>query len=471
MSDINTSKLNIYSKTILDYLHTLSNNLDISLKEHINITHPILNELNKHIDFVFSDDINNLIVNEIKKSKKIFIKKLHSSQQDSLIYILFKKCIKYKEIKELIESQINNKINDFTSHQDFHNWYRNVQHMINFEDIMKITHKHNITELIEIFSILLVSDNPRDILHDILYFNPFVSLDNVIFSEVVDLYRIDIIYENINITVYYKTTINDCTFLHDILRIVLLYRHITEYKNEINVRILMSNRKKVFSSNRHDILLTPMNINSGSSMRGEWVNVWRGEEMEKVLMHELQHFFRFDFYILDNGYKQLEQQIYNLFNINLDRINESYNETVAGIINMLYQTKKYNLKLNKVYHYEMLYLLLQSSKILLYLNNYNMNTTYEDIYNIDIKQTTSALSYYIIKTIIFYDINNFLSLMQDFNLKCNTKEHIDKYNTYITQLIKQDNIKTHVNNILQFIKQDNKINYCLRTLRMCVLSN
>ena len=35
--------------------------------------------------------------------------------------------------------------------------------------------------------------------------------------------------------------------------------------------------------------LSPINVNSGSAIRGDIVTVWRDEEIEKVLIHEIQH--------------------------------------------------------------------------------------------------------------------------------------------------------------------------------------
>ena len=64
--------------------------------------------------------------------------------------------------------------------------------------------------------------------------------------------------------------------------------------------------------------------------------IWRKEEFYKVLIHELTHYFGVDFYITDNIYKKLEKHFGELINIlGVDRINESYTETIALTIHSI----------------------------------------------------------------------------------------------------------------------------------------
>ena len=87
--------------------------------------------------------------------------------------------------------------------------------------------------------------------------------------------------------------------------------------------------------------LTPVNINSGSTLPGHFINLWRDEELYKVLIHELVHTFFLDF--RDDG--TIEPYIRTHFGIEIDSpvyIWESYTEFIAIIIHSIYISKTVN---------------------------------------------------------------------------------------------------------------------------------
>jgi hypothetical protein len=178
--------------------------------------------------------------------------------------------------------------------------------------------------------------------------------------------------------------------------------------------------------------MTPLNINSGSSLRGKFVNIWREEELEKVLFHEIQHFYNCDFHILDNGYNELSSFIKQTFSINGDdKVNESINEVMAIIIHMIYQSIKLNIDLTIIYSYEMYFTMIQIAKIIVYYDG----DSYDDLFkknenSITFKQTTSVLSYYVIKGLLLFHINETLDFLHSNQLKCSDKDNIMKLKLY-----------------------------------------
>ena len=99
--------------------------------------------------------------------------------------------------------------------------------------------------------------------------------------------------------------------------------------------------------------LSPININSGSAMRGIIVTVWRDEEIEKVLIHEIQHYLYCDFNVGTKEADYVTGIVNKYFKISgIDSVNESYNESMAHIISMCYQSCKLNMDIKKIYDYE-----------------------------------------------------------------------------------------------------------------------
>jgi len=142
-------------------------------------------------------------------------------------------------------------------------------------------------------------------------------------------------------------------------------------------------------------------------------------------------------------------------------VNESYNETLAHILNMCYQSCKLNISINKIYNYEMIFLLLQTTKILKKFNATKLSK------NIIFKQTTSVLSYYVIKTYLFYNINKTIDLINEFELKC-IGNNIKKYGDYLDKILKLTDINSIINKISIIL---DKIDDCFikKTLRMTAI--
>jgi hypothetical protein len=287
-------------------------------------------------------------------------------------------------------------------------------------------------------------------------------------------------YDNINIALIYETEQKDISIIRiNIIRIIKIMDQINKEFNKHNqdkyrINILLTPLRKKFS--KEEITLTPMNINSGSALSGSFVNVWRIEELEKVLIHELQHYLHFDYHVFDKYYKDVNEVIKKHFKLSDDnnksnKSNESYNETLAAIINMCYQSSKYNVKINKIYEYEIKFLIFQSLKIIKHFNNIKSDYNILDIQFI---QTTSCLSYYILKCILFFNIIDFLGFLKDNGIKC-IGDNIRNYATFLDKTLSSDKIKNLNELISELDENVNKLNvkddFLKNTLRMSAISN
>jgi hypothetical protein len=159
------------------------------------------------------------------------------------------------------------------------------------------------------------------------------------------------------------------------------------------------------------------------------INIFRQEEWFKVLIHESFHAFGLDFSELDNTPYDGSSEIIKLFPLASDvNLFETYCEMWAEIFNILFivyfNSKNINMNFqknkakimmeieNRIQN-ERLFSLFQCAKV---LNHYSLE--YKELYersleaenerNTKYKERTNVLSYYIIKSIFMFFINDFL---------------------------------------------------------------
>lgn len=191
-----------------------------------------------------------------------------------------------------------------------------------------------------------------------------------------------------------------------------------EIKEILNITIFLTKFQKKFSNENSIIGIN--NVNSGCTIKmdnflGEII-IWRIEECEKVLIHELIHALGLDFH---EQTPSVLNKIYNTYDISSKKyINlfEVYTETWAVIFNTY--NNSYNLGnkqfLKDYYWWESYYSIVQSVKILKYFGyskfdecQFYCSTTFK-IKTLKFKQGTSVLSYYIFKSLLLYNIDKFI---------------------------------------------------------------
>lgn len=203
------------------------------------------------------------------------------------------------------------------------------------------------------------------------------------------------------IGIKHKTT--DCS------KYLKIYLFLTDFKKNIN----------------NDNILGPNNSNSGFTYAcaiDNTICIFRKEEILKVLIHETFHALGLDFSHKAVNVKRKMSNIYNIkskFNIS-----ETYSELWATIINSLFFIY-FKLKIqNKIKFFKKSLILLnletsfsiyQSTKILKNMNlNYN-NILKKNNYECKFKEKTNIFCYYILKSILLINLQEFLELCKNHN--------------------------------------------------------
>ena len=458
--------MNKYSLKIIDFINNIKNkeNLSIYSKlQNINSENGLLLKIRKIIEEVLKDNKNKK--DNIKFNKETFsLGKLHNDEYP-YIYLFFRE---YFNI---------NKEMTFNDFKDFVIWYNNNQHTIDYEAIYSKIKSNK--ELVSMFNNLFQTGKDRENLHDMLHKNCFVGLDTIHYSEITELNKVEIIIIDYptTITLYYEN--NYSTFkLNEIVNNILIIVTIM-YKinneiikgkvNKLNLNILLGKQRKyIYNTNN----FSPININSGSCMRGVFVNVWREEELEKVLFHEILHFFKCDFHEYHNKYSELREFIGKTFDIDGDdKVNESLNEIMANCINMQYQSIKLNMSLDLIYSYEIYFSLFQIAKIISFYKGQDYESIFKSNPNhITFKQTTSVLSYYIIKGLLLFNINQTLDFLNKNSLSFDNSTQIISFKDFLEKIINDKSPAIIINKFIKIVNNLDYDKFIYRTMRMSAIN-
>jgi len=165
-----------------------------------------------------------------------------------------------------------------------------------------------------------------------------------------------------------------------------------------------------------------INVNTGFTFpcksKNE-INVYRREEWFKVLIHETFHNLGLDFSHYDCS--KIDEKVLTIFPVNSEvRLCETYCETWAEILNVMFIVFNPNTstgtlvkKTEKYMDLERTFSLFQAAKVLkhfglTYKQLYERNESAHMARKMRYKENTPVLSYYIIKSLLMYKINNFL---------------------------------------------------------------
>lgn len=177
-----------------------------------------------------------------------------------------------------------------------------------------------------------------------------------------------------------------------------------------NIRINYSPIK--FKKNLPDYDIIGVNtVNSGFTTLGinPYISIFREEESDKVLIHEMVHYLRLDFVSKDNNF--INNKIINEVNINnVDYINffESYTESIGVIFNSIFNCILTQTNINSYFDMELKYM---QDTILNLLNHSkidNINNLFNKGKSNILQQKTSVLSYYILKYGLLLDVDKLL---------------------------------------------------------------
>jgi hypothetical protein len=214
----------------------------------------------------------------------------------------------------------------------------------------------------------------------------------------------------------------------------------------LTVFIYMIDIKKEFP-NMQTHVIDHTHVNSALTRTCDTENnivIFRKEEWFKVLIHETFHSFSLDFsgYL---GLNVLNAKLKTIFNIDSEfNAYESYSEFWAELLNVLFISfifnknkesfNEYWQSVSVILFYEIQFSLMQCVKVLNF-----MKLNYTDLFTNRgkklYKEKTNVFSYHILKTILLFNIDDFLAWCKQYNLSIlqfnNKKFALDGFFTFI----------------------------------------
>ena len=212
--------------------------------------------------------------------------------------------------------------------------------------------------------------------------------------------------------------------------------------SSLQLNIWRSDKKKIFPKIREQHI-TCKHVNSGSttfSFGAPFViDIWRKEELLKVVIHELIHFFQWDFFC-ERRHTNLIRNHYCFTENTRLTINESYTEMMAVIIYSILispDIKKTKYAINKQIGY-------CYSRSVLILKHYRI--TVEDLFtkNKCIDLISDVFSYHIMKVALLRRYKDIFKWLNSSVKICNTDKEIQEYQTILISSLKDEQFKTEL---------------------------
>tara|TARA_E500000178_G_scaffold354671_1_gene424493 strand:+ start:1210 stop:2361 length:1152 start_codon:yes stop_codon:yes gene_type:complete len=231
---------------------------------------------------------------------------------------------------------------------------------------------------------------------------------------------------------YYYKEYDYISVLLKAIKIISFIEYCNFVDRQIHITFAGTEHKKKLPNIKK---LGPRSINSGFTVH--WFNgdihmtVFRSEESDKVMLHELVHYLKLDFAMCDNS--EINKMVLEDFNINKDdrfvNLFEAFTDFIAIIFNSIINCIFVKGNLNNYIQMEIDYVENQMNKILLHSGINHVKDLLDKSKNIFLEQYTSILSYYILKYFLMnssdYVLRNFFPMS---NTEWSQKDILELYN-------------------------------------------
>jgi hypothetical protein len=369
--------------------------------------------------------------------------------------------IKKNNLELDINLDIINEINKLTTlERNKYTIEKKIINISNYDD--KILKMHGI----RMKDILNKNKNITTLIDTSFYGNNLLSsfISTRIIRDIINKSNIKTILKckNREIVIFSKKNIDD-NFIKKIDSIFNFFDMITKKSNYYKLELFLSNKKKYINKNLNS--LDPDNINSGATLPGHFIYIFRKEELVKVLFHELVHYLDLDM----RDYQDKFKFLYSKINLKAPFINpnEAYTEIIALLLMNIWEFKykeidiDINLYVSKKLTLELGWSYYQICKILNYFACYK---TYEELFsdNCEFRQNSNVLSYFILKTYFLQFLNLVLKDFTLDNLFFNKSKAEFIYKN--TDLL-DHNFSKNINTILSRYNDDSK-NFDIYSMRM-----
>lgn len=291
--------------------------------------------------------------------------------------------------KEFLELDITNKLSQILSQQ------------YNENDINdKITSKQSLARIIDCEPYIANNDKNKEKIMNIVCNSLFIPFQIIQWIETQCKHGIKIFWDNVEIYILNDEPIAKFMYNHIIKIVKWIIKISRQIKPKINLFIYLSKFKKELCDK---CALGIVEMNSGVSYTDHWLQIFREEELYKVLIHELLHNLQLDVNLpnycvgcSDNiNMHELSQPIL---------INEGYTEVMALYLYCIYCGTEQKLDIWELLLNEEKFTIYQINKI---FKHYEIdNISYFSMEN-DFIQKTSVIPYFILKYLFLLNIKYF----------------------------------------------------------------
>lgn len=392
------------------------------------------------------------IYDNIKKMNTVWLLKKNNTKilpklldkNDEFLVMQKLKLVKREKLKNTLQSHLDvDKVDKLLTYMDYNNREMFVIWMIKY-------HRY-IPSLRELTKSLHTSDIDRINVHCLLYNNPFVSINIQHHYEIHNTKYSSYYFDKGEIHMYEYNDMPKVDY-NEIVKICVMMTNITNISKYIKIVFLGSPAKKKLWPLEEDKVMLPIHINSGSTLRGSFINIWRYEEWQKVLIHELIHYLEIDLNHTSNGFDKTVTYVEQKYNIQGKVLPpEAYTDTLAILLHTIYISTTYD-DFMKNFKYEQNFSLFQAAKVLHYIGA----KTIDDLKNtVTLSQQTSVFSYYILKAALLLDIDLFTKLFEENTIKYNN--NVDQFIDIMEEVLDNNEFKTSIEKFIVIAEKNNNI--------------
>jgi hypothetical protein len=233
-----------------------------------------------------------------------------------------------------------------------------------------------------------------------------------------------------NITINFNTENNNMNYIFNCFKQAYSWLHIVnkygtpKCSKKLTINIFLLKYKKELPLLENEVIDTKHVNTAYASVcapNGEIV-IYRKEEWFKVFIHETFHAYGLDFGIIENN--KISSELLKVLKIKSNMyVFETYTETWATLWHIAYKSYEIhkNMNITDFYNFYIYYLsieqihsIIQSMKIL-----DHMNLSYNDLFSTknNYRENTNVFNYYILKTIMLYNCNEYIYFFYKHNNK------------------------------------------------------
>lgn len=276
--------------------------------------------------------------------------------------------------------------------------------MKKINDIM--TTKKSISDIINYKTFIINDDKTKEMIMDVLCQSLFIPFTIINWIELQCNYCTELYWDNIKIFILDNSIIPDNICNHIIKIVKWLIKISKKSKPKIKIFIYLSDFKKELGDGN---AIGNIEMNSGVSFTHHWIQIFRKEELYKVLIHELIHYLELDVNI--QGYcSNCSNNIHVHDSSQPILINEGYVEAISLYLYCVYCGREKNIDPWLLLLNEEKYTIYQINKIFKYhliddISYFATKNTFV--------QNTNVIPYFILKYLFLINIRHFLKYFYD----------------------------------------------------------